>query len=1119
MEEFIFDLTEIPSSDILVNADLTKKDIFEIQNELTEKLTLTFHPSLNHIIKIAVQNKRISDIDSLCIAYQGLHWEYKGKKVVSPLILIPITQKINKVSQTIQIEIDFENFFFNPFIINELKRNYSLTWTVDENLNWADNCVSFHRFLQQNDFTKEVTNFQIIGNFHHHRYAIVKDLEALKNAPQNRLVQEILGNDFEKTNETKTLTNFNIVSIDKDQQTVFEKIKSGNLVIQGPPGTGKSQVLTNLLAKLLFEGKMNLVVSEKKAALEVLVKKLTQFELDDFTFIAQSQIKPHDFLLKLKKTWDKLELDREQPPTNLLLSEQLLSHFQLTLDKMLSKNLIGGVSLEEFKSLLKSYDLEGVGYSSKVPSIKIWLEQKEQIEKLFETWSGFGKIKLLNQKALTSGLELDIEISKLKLQFEQFSTQFNIATVAELVYLIKQIPRFQILENESYKKYAPLFSSKKEQRKFEKLKSTWISKQGEFNLMQIEEKNWIEIPSYSLLESWKMQLSGNWWNKRKAEKSIQKQLKNKEILVSIAIENWTKYQLLAQELQVLRSQFQAIGIERPDLEIDSISYIVKQLESEKINEIKEAISVDQNIRKQLISSALDLEKFHSNLKNLINYDLEKLVLKDFVELEINIQDIILQKKHLINFNPIIYNLIQTEDSPQQIGQKILKNHWVNFESQWPELAKFDGEKMLSIIEKIIKTESIEMLLFGKQIYFQQATNFQKLNALLRTPNGKLKTEEKAFKATIKIGKAILVKEFSKTKQHKTIRELLDSEARAWIEILTPIWLSTPTQVATTFPMEKSLFNAVIFDEASQIPLSNALGSLQRADRAIVAGDEHQMSPGNYFSGAVSSVDLLHQANYYYPKVNLKHHYRSNHPTLIAFSNRYFYQNELIAYPSANATENPLNLHFVENGLFIDRQNLEEAKCTAILIEKLIDQKDSLGIVAFSEQQLDCIWKQLSVSTQHKLQQNSEQNLGFFRALEQVQGDECDILIISLGYGRNEAGDFHKRFGPLNQKNGSKRLNVLLTRAKKSIHFFTSIKSNYLEVSTNESVNLLRFFLLQLEKNASSSNLVFPFELNTNVEDGNNLLIDKVTNQIQDARELITLHDVLSKRGWKISYQF
>ena len=147
----------------------------------------------------------------------------------------------------------------------------------------------------------------------------------------------------------------------------------------------------------------------------------------------------------------------------------------------------------------------------------------------------------------------------------------------------------------------------------------------------------------------------------------------------------------------------------------------------------------------------------------------------------------------------------------------------------------------------------------------------------------------------------------------------------------------------------------------------------------------------------------------------------------------------------------------------------------------------------------------------------DSDLAFFKALENVQGEECDQLIISLGYGQNENGEFHMRFGPLNTKNGSKRLNVLLTRARKKIDFFSSVKGSDFKINSNEAIDLLRLYLLQLE---SSSNEVipnqFPYSLLPNIT-GNNLKFDEVYSTIQDANELVTLVNVMEKRGWIVSF--
>ncbi len=1119
MEDLIFDLTEIQASDILAHVDFAKKDIYQatLPSNLTD-FSFPLDISWNAILKTTIQNKRQSDTDVLCMAVNGLGWEYKGKKVVSPLWLIPVSYKLNKVKQEIALKADPENVLFNPFVKNELKRRYGLSWEESPATDLAEKSADFYAFLREQEFTFEETYFVAFGNFHHHRYQIVRDLEALSQMELNPLVHEMLGNPATHGSAVEKLTNQTIVPADKDQKAVFGKIASGNLVIQGPPGTGKSQVLTNVLAKLLHQGKMNLVVSEKKAALEVLVKKLAVHGLDAFTFISHNQSKASDFIARLKKTWQMLETKPPEPERNLLLSEQLLSQLQLTLDKLASKNLIGGIGLSEFKKLLAPYDLNTIPYDSNVPSVAEWLEQKDLVAKLSEQLPSFQVLSNFKQQGLSEAVKLDQVLLELQGEFKKLTETLEFTTFGELELRIGQIARSQILENESYKKYVKLFSSQRERRKFEKLRITLLQQREAFALRQAEKQLWKNKPALSEAQSWKIQFSESWWKKRKSEKQVRAALTSNTVLPEVAVENWLHYLDCESALQSTISALQELGIERPEIEIESIHYLLKQLDQESSNALNEVAALPPLLRKQLIETGNTLQHAYRKAKSIINYDLHDSVLETIENALQNLPEILKVQQQLQAFQPQLYRLLQLHDSTEAIEKVILKSNWVQFESLFPELAKFDGFSLKSVLQQLIDTRQEENLIFGKNLLAARHQQFEDFHQLLRTPAAKLTQEEKAMKAVLKAGKSTLVKEFGKTKQHKTIRELLDSEARPWIELLTPVWLSTTTQVAVSFPMETALFEHVIFDEASQIPLSHALGSLQRAKRAIVAGDEQQMSPGNYFSGVSAGVDLLHQASYYWPKSPLKHHYRSMHPELISFSNRFFYNNELIAYPSTKQAEMPVRLHFIEQGIYDGRQNMAEAKAAAQHIQSMLGQAESIGIVAFSEQQLDCIWKQLPAETQNLLSQRMDDGIAFFKALEQVQGDECDRLIISLGYGRNPEGEFHMRFGPLNQKTGSKRLNVLLSRAKQSIDFFTSIKSSDLSLSTNEAINLLRFFLHENEESQKKGTIIFPFGLAPTVDE-NELTFEDLTKNISDAEELAVLQAVLQNRGWLLKYFF
>jgi superfamily I DNA and/or RNA helicase len=312
-------------------------------------------------------------------------------------------------------------------------------------------------------------------------------------------------------------------------------------------------------------------------------------------------------------------------------------------------------------------------------------------------------------------------------------------------------------------------------------------------------------------------------------------------------------------------------------------------------------------------------------------------------------------------------------------------------------------------------------------------------------------------------------------------------------------------MSACFPLAQNLFELAIFDEASQIPLEHALGTLQRSQRVLIAGDPQQMSPSNYFSSVSESIDLLHQASYYMPGVFLSYHYRSRHPELIAFSNEHFYQNRLSAFQDALFLSNPIEFHYIQNALYNERVNRVEAKEVAKFISSKLTENSSLGIVAFSESQLEEIFEHLSLNAKNLLQERIDQDDIFFKSLENVQGDECEELIVSFGYGISEKeGKFNLRFGPLNQSNGHKRLNVLLTRAKRKIHFFASVKSIDFKPSSNESVDLMRKWFVKIESNPNSS-----------ISESQIVYLPEIVSKNKNILTISTLYSIYKSRNWHI----
>lgn len=1114
IKQFIAGLSEIPSSDPLVDVAVSKRGIIVVEQSAEKKWTQPLDAAWNRVLRTALQNKRESDLDSLCFVQGCVSWKYKNKTVVSPLLLFPVSWKIRKADGTVELAADTEAAFINPFVNNRLLRDFDL--------NLAEICATETATLYA-ELLKllvlqpgiEVGELFVIGNFHHHRYQILRELELLGQAdPKSDLVETILGNETASNSYDLQLSRELLTAADADQLKVFEQISSSNTVIQGPPGTGKSQVLLNVLGKSLAAEGLTLVVSEKRTALEVLVRKMKDAGLEAFTFLVHSQTKPRDFIRKLKATWSALEEEYTPVAPSLLLSEQLKAQLQLTLDKLNMPTLVGGVSFTTFRQLLRSSTVHDPGFRSDVPGIDEWLRALPDLEAIRDDLGSFDLFAMYKQP-LFSTAQFDAILSTLDRELQFFRTAFQAETLADLEKTHAAAARCQLIANESFKAYYSLHTKPKELKRFYKLQRSYETLRSRLELLKGEIRVWKQAPSYSQAASWKQQLSRkqSWLAKRRLLKTIRSYLADPAIGMDLAIDQWLAYFALREEQIAMERRFAEWGIQRPELELESAAYVLRQLEKEDPNELNRLQEIPLEKRKLIIGHAQRLQQLLQDLRRYCNLRPDSLLSGLITP---NVSEALLPHLQRIHqLPPAVYRLLAGRKTLAEMQAIVLHSNWLLTEARFPELSKFDGELLKAKLEAILATEEAEFSSFAASLRLQRKHRFEGYAQLLRTPAARLKPEQRSLKATLKAGKALLVKEFGKTKQHRTIRELLSSEARTWIELLTPVWLSTPARVAETFPMERALFNLLVFDESSQTPLPNSLGAMQRAVRAVVAGDEQQMAPASYFSGGKAGVDLLHQASYYWTKVPLKHHYRSVHPALIAFSNRHFYNNELVTYPSPGSPF-PLHRHFVEAGIYEDRTNLREAEEVAAFLTT-ISWEQTVGIAAFSLQQLGCIRAACSVGIREKIADGQEKGTVFFKALEHIQGDECDLLIVSMGYGRNAEDEFHLRLGPLNQRQGYKRLNVLLTRARKELHFFTSVHSRDLAVSANESINLLRLFLQQLERPPDESSLQLPYGLVPETITDASLTLPAVYAAIPLAQELVTFHRVMKARGWKVSY--
>jgi hypothetical protein len=338
--------------------------------------------------------------------------------------------------------------------------------------------------------------------------------------------------------------------------------------------------------------------------------------------------------------------------------------------------------------------------------------------------------------------------------------------------------------------------------------------------------------------------------------------------------------------------------------------------------------------------------------------------------------------------------------------------------------------------------------------------------------------------------ALLRREFEKKTRHRPLRQLMREAGNA-VRAIKPVFLMSPLSVAAYLEPGVFEFDLVVFDEASQVRPIDALGALLRGKQAVVVGDSRQLPPTQFFdrltgdqeeddeetSADVESVLGLFAAQGA-PERMLRWHYRSRHESLIAVANREFYDDRLIVFPSPDATrtDRGLVLHHLPETVYDrggTRTNPAEAEAVARAVmaharEQLArpaEERRTLGVAAFSAAQMEAIQARLEL-----LRREEPACEAFFapdgpepffvKNLENVQGDERDVVFISIGYGRTAHGEVAMSFGPLNGEGGERRLNVLITRARLRCEVFSNLSADDIDLSRTPArgVRALKTFL-------------------------------------------------------------
>jgi very-short-patch-repair endonuclease len=339
---------------------------------------------------------------------------------------------------------------------------------------------------------------------------------------------------------------------------------------------------------------------------------------------------------------------------------------------------------------------------------------------------------------------------------------------------------------------------------------------------------------------------------------------------------------------------------------------------------------------------------------------------------------------------------------------------------------------------------------------------------------------------------ILRHEMSKKKQHMPLRTLMNNIPTV-LNKLTPCLLMSPLSIAQYLSADTQAFDVVIFDEASQIPVWDAIGAIARGKQVVMVGDPKQLPPTAFFDRAESGEDdedvetdlesILDEcmgANL--PTMNLAWHYRSRNESLIAFSNHRYYGGGLVTFPSPVTEDRAVSFHHIQ-GVYEKggaRINKAEAKAlVADVIAKLKlpsfrESKLTIGVVTFNTEQMNLIEDLLDEERRKDPSLESyfseiELEPLFVKNLESVQGDERDIIYFSMTFGPDLTGAVSMNFGPMNRDGGERRLNVAITRARHELRVFSSLKAEQLDLSRTPAAGVrdLKHFLEFAERGPSA----------------------------------------------------
>jgi superfamily I DNA and/or RNA helicase len=1091
----------------------------------------------------------------------------------SPLLLVPAHISRKGLNGDFTLSAIEDEIRINPTLAYKLSRDYDLDlYQFEDELNNCEDLEEFQTLIEKIRafVSKDHKKWQIIDEsaislFSFAKLSLYKDLEVNEEKIINHhVIRQISGEilnerELARNIDLKYLVKANEIDIkldphqsnqildaDSSQEEAIYAAKAGaSFVIQGPPGTGKSQTIANIIAESLAQNKKVLFVSEKKAALEVVINRLKASNLDKYCLeLHNSQKKKSDVIDSLRTSLEEIknlamENSREEYIDDI---NKVKAEILRTIDELHRIRKPINMSLYELYGELARLNLE---YANSKIDFTIGNIEKINLEKLSE-FDYFFKLLAAQERIITgydSFLWRNANVANLSFELEN-SIKSNLIEFKSI--LTKLAGYANPLSQKYFARTTNNLSEFKWLAEASKLainspfpKKDWFNGSVLQNVQSLTIHAKIEHEEYSVDKQHLLsRYSENFLELDHNELLTKFTQKFTGIFRFLNIDYWQsvsqikKYALLneSRDLTTIINDLQmAAELDRKNLELNKdgaqLSLVLGDFYKDFDTDWDETITAIKWVQK--VMGKFNSQTLPEPLLNLVS---DEAADEDFVSFEKQTKEL-LKAYELVKFHLDFYTSIFPKPNCdiETMSFNDLSNHledlivnitdiedWIEFKTLQAQARELGlGQFLSSLIEaKFKKIDAAQIKsIFHKKLYQSWVDKIEIENPVMRKFSGKSQevliekfnnidivlVEKNKHKIAKKLGfnwieyaanpiaKAdmqVLNHEINKKKKHKPMRVLI-KEIPDLLQTAKPCWMMSPLSVSQLIESDNARveFDLVIFDEASQIRTEDAICSIYRAKQLILAGDSNQLPPTNFFNYINEDDDyenssfesVLDECAVFLDSKTLNWHYRSRHEDLIKFSNYYIYDNQLITFPSPIAKSDDFGVDFelIEEGYYEkgSRFNRKEAQRVAeAILEHYSKNPDvSLGVIAFSEAQQFAIERELGkvmradMTLQEKMQNHMDEEKTdslFIKNLENVQGDERDVIFFSIGYARDKKGSLSHNFGPLNREGGHRRLNVAVTRARNKLKVFSSISSVDIDLSRTsaQGATLLKKYL-------------------------------------------------------------